>query len=188
LKIFVTGGTGQIGSNIIAMAQDRHDMAIVASLYRQRPEAPWNFETVPMNLEDVAAIRRAIIATKADVVIHSAVPRDLLRMEFDHDWSWSILVTATRAIAETCRELEARLVFVSTDWVFGNHGEPPYAEDHPPCPVNHYGVMKVVGETLVNTICPDSAVARTASVFGPNAARHSHEFGPQGTGVGTIVD
>jgi dTDP-4-dehydrorhamnose reductase len=188
LKVFVTGGTGQIGSNIIALAQDKYDVEIVASLHTRRPEAPWEFETVPMDLEDATAIRRAIKPAKPDVVIHCAVPRDLLRMEFDHDWSWNVLVTATRTIAETCREVDSKPVFVSTDWVFGCQGEPSYGERTPPCPVNYYGVMKVVGETLVTSLCPEAAVARTASVFGPNVACPKRELGIQGTGVGTVVD
>ena len=188
MKIFVTGGTGQIGSNIIALAQEKHNAEIVASVYRRRPETPWDCETVQMNLEDAASVQRAIEPRMPDVVIHSAVPRDLLRMEFDHPWSWSILVSATRVIAETCRELGAKLVFVSTDWVFGNHGEPPYSEDTPPCPVNYYGFLKVVGETLVSTICPNSAVARTASVFGLNLACPNYEPQSQGTGTGTIIN
>ena len=180
MKIFVTGGTGQVGSNVIELARNKYNAVIVASLYRRRPQIPWDCETVEMNLEDAASIRSAIEPHRPDVVIHSAVPRDLTRMEFDHAWSWNILVTATRAIAETCRDLDAKLVFVSTDWVFGNQGEPPYSEHTPPCPANYYGVMKVVGETLVSTICRNWAVARTASVFGFNLACPDFEYQHQG--------
>lgn len=188
MKIFVTGGTGMVGSNIIKLAQDKHKADIVAAFYRRQPPVQWGCETVEMNLENSDSVRRAIELHRPDVVIHCAVPRDLLRMEFDHPWSWNILVTATRVLAETCRDVGARLIFVSTDYVFGNGGEPPYSEDSPPCPLNYYGFMKAIGETLVSSICPNSAVARAAAVFGVSLAGPVQEA-KQGTGHGgAIVD
>lgn len=186
MKILLTGGTGLVGSNVIKVAHEKHGLELVASLYDRRPQAPWGCQTVYLNLEDPASIRQAIAAHKPQAVIHCAAPRDEDRLELDHPWGWAVMVTATRALAETCRDLGAKLIFVSSDWVFGNGGQPPYAEDSPPCPVNYFGFLKVVGETLVSSICPDSAVVRIAGVYGPNWSYPAYEQKEEGIGFGWL--
>jgi dTDP-4-dehydrorhamnose reductase len=186
MKIFLTGGTGLVGSNVIKAARDRHDVEIVASLYARQPEVAWDCETVYLDLEDAASVHRAICARRPQAVIHCAAPRDEDRLEADHEWGWTVMVTATRVLAEVCREVGAKLIFVSSDWVFGNGGHPPYSEDSPPCPVNYFGFLKAVGETLVSSLCEDYAIARIAGVYGPNWSYPGYEQKEEGPGFGWL--
>jgi dTDP-4-dehydrorhamnose reductase len=187
LKILVTGGTGLVGSNVIKRAVERGD-EIVAALYRRRPAAPWVCATVPLDLEDEGSVRGAVAAVRPGAVIHCAAPRDEDRLEWDHAWGWRVMVDGTRWLAEACHEAGARLVFVSSDWVFGFGGEPPYAEDTPPCPANYFGFLKVVGETLVASLCPDSAVARAAGVYGINWAEPAYSPQEEPLGLGWLAN
>ncbi|MEW5961155.1 MAG: NAD(P)-dependent oxidoreductase [Chloroflexota bacterium] len=186
MKIFLTGGTGLVGSNVLKVAREKYSAEIIASIYNRRPKVAWDCDTIQMDLEDVASIRAAVERCRPDVVIHCAAPRDEDRLEIDHDWGWLVMVAATRALAEVCREVGARLIFVSSDWVFGNGGQPPYAEDSPPCPVNYFGFLKVLGETLVSTLCPNYAIARTAGVYGLNWSDPDHEQKEEGIGFGWL--
>jgi dTDP-4-dehydrorhamnose reductase len=188
MRILITGGTGLVGSNVIKVTREKYQAEIIASLFSSRPEVPWDFPSISMDLEDVASVRQAVMASRSDVVIHCAAPRDEDRLEIDHAWGWAVMVTSTQALAEACREVGAKLIFVSSDWVFGNGGEPPYSEDSPPCPVNYFGLLKVVGETLVSAICEDYAIVRIAGVYGPNWCYPSYEQTEAGVGFGWLAN
>lgn len=186
MKILLTGGTGLVGSNVMKVAQEKYGVQLIAALYNRRPKAAWECETIRLDLEDPASVRSAVESCRPDGVIHCAAPRDEDRLEVDHAWGWAVMVTATRALAEVCREVGARLVFVSSDWVFGNGGQPPYAEDSPPCPANYFGFLKAIGETLVSSLCPNYAIARTAGVYGPNWSDPGYEQREEGIGFGWL--
>ncbi len=188
MKLLITGGTGLVGSNVIKIAREKYHAEMVASVFARHPEVPWDVPTVQMDLEDVTSVRKTIEETRPDAVIHCAAPRDEDRLEFDHDWGWAVMVTSTRVLAEACRALGAKLMFVSSDWVFGHGGRPPYDEDSPPCPVNYFGFLKVVSETLVASLCEDYAVVRIAGVYGPNWSYPSYEQKEEVVGFGWLAN
>ncbi len=187
MRILVTGGTGLVGSNVIRVAQENPNLQVIAALFSRKPKIAWDVETVFMDLEDETSIRQAVEACQPDAVIHCAAPRDEDRLEVDHPWGWRVMVTGTRVLAEACRDLGAKLIFVSSDWVFGNGGRPPYGEDSPPCPVNYFGFLKAIGETIVSSVCDDSAVVRIAGVYGVNWSDPEYEP-TEGVGFGWLVN
>ena len=132
MRILVTGGTGLVGSNVIKFAREEYGAEIVATLYDRRPEVPWDARVAHLDLEDPASIRRAVEDHQPQAVIHCGAPRDENRLEVDHEWGWRVMVDGTRAMADACGDVGARLVFVSSDWVFGQGGQPPYGEESPP--------------------------------------------------------
>ena len=166
MKLLITGGTGLVGSNVIKVALDSYGADIVATLFKTRPEAVWGVPTVEMDLKDPDSIRHAVRSTQPDAVIHCAAVRDEDRLEVDHEWGWRVMATSTDVMARVCREVGCKLVFVSSDWVFGRGGQPPYSEDDAPCPANYFGFLKAIGETIVSSICEDYANVRIAGVHG----------------------
>lgn len=188
MRILVTGGTGLVGSNVIKVAQEGYGAEVIASLFSRKPVVPWRCATVAMDLENEASVRRAVEACHPGAVIHCAAPRDEDRLEVDHEWGWRVMVTSTRALAEACQDLGAKLVFVSSDWVFGRGGRPPYSEDSPPCPANYFGLLKVAGELLVSALCLNSAVVRIAGVYGPNWSDPTYEPREAGVGMGWLAN
>ena len=91
------------------MARDKYDAEMVAALFERRPAVDWGCETVSMDLEDFGSIRKAVEAHKPDAVIHCAQPRNEARMEVDRDWNWALMITATRVLAEACRDIGAQV-------------------------------------------------------------------------------
>ncbi len=116
MRLYETGGTGLVGSNVIRLARQA-GMEIIASQYGPEPEWKVDHQLDPLNLADHESIRAAIRKYKPDAVIHAAAIVDQIFMHTKRELSWSIMVDGTRALAEACREVGARLVFVSSDWV-----------------------------------------------------------------------
>jgi dTDP-4-dehydrorhamnose reductase len=190
MRLLVTGGTGLVGSNVLKIAREAYPQhQVIASVFERQLEQPWKGAAVAsLNLEDESSIEAVFKEYKPQAVIHCAAPRDEDRLESDHRWGWRVMVKSTQKLAEACRKEGAKLVFVSSDWVFGNGGITPYAEDEPPCPVNYFGFLKAMGEALVASICPNYAIVRIAGVFGINWASPFYEQTSEGIGFGWLVN
>jgi dTDP-4-dehydrorhamnose reductase len=100
------------------------------------------------------------------------------------------MVTGTEVLARACQRLSAKLIFISSCWTFGNRGEPPYAEDSPSCPVNYFGLLKTVGETLVRTLCDNYAITRLPGIQGINwsSPAYNLDVAEEGIGCGSMVN
>ena len=172
MRIYVTGGTGLVGSNVIRLARQR-GIEVIASQYGPHPEWRVDYELDPLNLADHDAIRASIRKFKPDAVIHCAAILDQLFMLANRELCWSLMVDGTRTLAEACREVGARLVFVSSDWVFDGRAD-LVDETSAPNPVNYYGVMKVSSERELGALDGlNYGVGRLAGIYGLNYAAPS---------------
>jgi dTDP-4-dehydrorhamnose reductase len=185
MKVFVTGGTGLVGSNIVKVARERYGAEVVASMYRRMPAAPVNYEIERVDITDDAAVKAALKKHRPDLVIHSAASVNHEELEEDHPLGWRLMVEAVRSIAEGCRDIGAKMILVSSDWVFDGVNI-PFSEDTPPSPICYYGLLKVVGETIVNSIGIDYGIARIAAVYGRNWAFPDWTPKERVTGFGTL--
>ena len=170
MRIFLTGGTGFLGSNIIKVALERYGADLFTTVNRWQSAEPMPFTYRAVDITDCAALREAVLAYRPDVVIHSAILNDFGRMYDERSLTWRTYVDSTRCLCDAANDVGAKLIFVSTDWVFdGTQG--PADEMTPPNPVNYYGVLKVVGETVVRERARNGAVARVAGVSGTHWLR-----------------
>ena len=186
MRIYVTGGTGLVGSNIIKLARENYNAEIIASQYGPEPEWAVDYELDPLDIRDHASIKRSVLKYKPDVVIHSAILLDLVYLTNNRENAWAMTVGSTRAFAEACREVNARLVFVSTDWVFDGT-QPLVTEDSPPLPVNYYGIMKAITENMLAAMDGlNYGVGRLAGVYGLNYSNPSLARREQGLGFEII--
>lgn len=184
MRIFVTGGTGLVGSNVIHVAREKYGWDVVASRHTRTTDA-LDVDFLPMDITDGAAVLETIRRVRPDVVIHCAATVDTDRLERDHALGWRLMVTATESLVAACRAVEAKLVFVSTDWVFDGE-TPPFTERSVPAPVCYYGFLKVVGETTVRSSGINAAIARISAVYGVNRAYPQWEPTEKVTGFGTL--
>ncbi len=172
MRFYVTGGTGLVGSNVVRLARAR-GIEIIASQYGPEPEWQVDYELDPLDLADHDSVRASIRRYKPDVVIHCAAILDQLFMFANRELCWSLMVDGTRVIAEACREVGARLVFVSSDWVFDGRVD-LVDETSPPNPVNFYGVMKAASERDLGALDGlNYGVGRLAGIYGLNYAAPS---------------
>jgi dTDP-4-dehydrorhamnose reductase len=152
MRIFVTGGSGFVGSNLVRVLADRGAEVI----------APTHAE---LDLTDPSATARSVERAKPDAIVHAAIWNGFGDLLSDRRRAWDSFVGATRNVVAAAGS--AHVVLVSTDWVFDGT-QHAATEDEPPNPVNAYGFLKAACELVVPE---DGTVARIAGVQGVHRAR-----------------
>jgi len=123
-----------------------------------------------MNIADEKTVSTVLKSIVPEVVIHAAAMTNVDGCESDRELAWSINAQGTKNIALECRTIHARLIYVSTDYVFdGKVGL--YSEQHKTNPINYYGLTKLNAERFVRELCRDSAIARTSVIYGWHAIK-----------------
>lgn len=165
-KLFITGGSGLVGSNLIHFGKKKYE---VVSTYLSFPCLQEECQMEKLSLADNKECERLLIKYRPDFVIHSAAYLDLVGCETNKEKTWQINVEATKNIAHICRRIGAKLVYISTDWVFEGKKEGKYTEKDKSSPINSYGKSKWEGEKVLPED-GDWIIARTANVYGWNYA------------------
>ena len=155
MKILVTGVTGQLGYDCVKqLEREGQDVRGVSS-----KDFPL---TEPVKME--AYLKKF----KPEAVIHCAAYTAVDRAEDEPEACRAVNAEGTRNLARLCREMDAKLIYISTDYVFPGTGEEAYAEDAPTSPVNVYGDSKLEGEEAVRELMTKYFIVRISWVFGYN--------------------
>ena len=172
MRAYVTGGTGFVGSNIVKVFAERHGAAVHCPVHRFVPADARGFTTERLDLLDDGAVRASVAAFGPDVIVHSMILNDFAAMYADRELAWRSYVGTTEILAQAADEAGAKLILVSTDWVFDGT-QSGADEDTPPNPVNLYGVLKMVSEQAAMLSAGRAAVARVSAVSGTHWMRES---------------
>jgi len=121
-----------------------------------------------LDLAKVDEIERVISAAEFDLLINCAALTAVDYCESHRDEAFAVNARAPGMLAELCQSRRAKLIHLSTDYVFDGAGELPYSEDDPARPVSVYGESKLAGENAVLSVSPDFIVMRVSWVFGPD--------------------
>ena len=190
MRAYVTGGTGFVGSNIVKVFAERHRAEVHCPVHRFVPADARGFTTERLDLLDEAAVRASVAACGPDVIVHSMILNDFAAMYADRDLAWRSYVGTTETLAQAADDAGAKLIVVSTDWVFDGT-QSGADEDTPPNPVNFYGVLKMASEQAAMLSAGRAAVARVSAVSGMHWMRDSTprvQDGGFGYFVTSIVD
>ena len=160
-KVLVIGALGQLGTEICKAYAD-------CDLYR----ADRDGGDILLDITEPAAVRKVIVEdVRPDVVINTAAAHNVPECQERPEVAFAVNATAARDLAIACRECSARLVYISTDYVFGHGATRPLTEDDLPAPLNVYGASRLAGEHLVAAEWRDHIIVRTAALYGPAACR-----------------
>lgn len=184
MRAYVTGGTGFVGSNIVKVFVDRHGVDVVCPVNRFVPDDP-AYAVEPLDLLDGDAVQASVRNAQPDVIVHSMILNDFARLYADRRLAWDSYVGTTETLAQAANEVGAKLVLVSTDWVFDGT-QARADETTPPNPINYYGVLKMASEQVALTRSDRAAVARVSGVNGVHWARPTTER-EQDCGFGYFV-
>ena len=151
MKILVTGANGQLGREV-ARQGSGHELILT------------DYEK--LDITDSAAVASFMREIKADAVVHCAAYTNVDGAEDDADGAFRVNVVGAQNIAAGCLETGARMVYVSTDYVFDGQSKNPYREFDATNPQSVYGVTKWQGEQIVKEILGRHYILRTAWLYG----------------------
>ena len=176
MRIYLTGASGFVGSNLAHVFAHEHGAEVVAP----------GHEYVDLTAELV--VRRSVLATRPDAIVHAAIWNDPAALRTDRRRAWDEYVGATRNVVAAANAVDAHVVLISTDWVFdGTQGAGGGArETEPPNPINTYGFLKACSELVVTESAARGTIARIAGVQGIHRAR-PHTPRAQDAGFGYLV-
>lgn len=151
MKILITGANGQLGKEIARQGTE-HELILT------------DYDT--LNITDGQAVRALLRQTRPEAIIHCAAYTNVDGAEADADGAFRVNVVGSQNIAAACLEIGARMVYVSTDYVFDGNSEQPYREFDSTNPQNMYGLTKWQGEEMVRQILGRHYIVRTAWLYG----------------------
>jgi len=162
MRVAVTGANGLLGGEAVAQLSGRHEVLALGRGPCRLPQGL--FTWAEADLGDGRSAEQAILGFRAQAVLHAGAQTDVDGCERDPDAAWRINVGGTEQVARACRALSARLVAVSTDYVFDGRAG-PYGEEDVPCPRGVYARTKLCGEEAALLLAPGAAVARVSVVY-----------------------
>ncbi|MGN0433640.1 MAG: dTDP-4-dehydrorhamnose reductase [Bilifractor sp.] len=176
MKVFVTGVAGQLGHDVMNELAARGLEGVGTDLAPSYSgindgSAVTRMPYVSLNITDEDAVDRVISEVKPDVIVHCAAwtAVDAAEDEENRTKVMAINVDGTRNIARAARKADAKMVYISTDYVFDGQGTEPWKPDcRDYAPLNVYGKSKLGGELAVSEILEKYFIVRIAWVFGLN--------------------
>ena len=165
MKILITGAQGQLGSELCSQLARRG--SVIGSISPDLIGA----DVYPVDLQDfdvsnLVSARAYIAKVLPDIIIHCAAHTNVDGCESDPDTAMRVNALGARNMAILAYEMQAKLVYVSTDYVFAGDAGNPYSEGDTCAPATEYGKSKLLGEEYVQHFCPQHFVVRTSWLYG----------------------
>lgn len=153
MRILVIGREGQVARSLAERLAPAHELSFAA-----RPE---------LDLADPASIERGVATAGAELIINAAAYTAVDRAEDEPELAMAVNAHGPAALAATAKRRGARLIHLSTDYVFDGSLDRPYREDDSVAPLGVYGTTKLAGEEAVRASGASYAILRTAWVYSP---------------------
>ncbi len=156
MKVLVTGVKGQLGHDVVTELKKRGHEAVGVDIEE-------------MDITDKASVDKVITSVMPDAVVHCAAWTAVDAAEDAPEKVEAVNATGTRYIAEACKKIDCKMVYISTDYVFNGEGTEPWKPDCKDyAPLNVYGKSKLDGEIAVSSVLNKYFIIRIAWVFGLN--------------------
>lgn len=168
MKVLVTGAGGQLGYDVMLELQKR-GIECVGSDRSGADDKPYRMVGFDITKKD--EVEKVLKEEKPDAVIHCAAWTNVDGAEDEENKALVRLINAdgTRNIAEVCKDIDAKMLYISTDYVFDGQGTEPWDPDSKDyAPINFYGQTKLEGELAVSETLEKYFIVRISWVFGKN--------------------
>lgn len=189
MKVLITGAKGQLGKQITNIL--RNGQSEIGKL----PKEYENVEIIGVDVDvlditDINAVRSYLTDVKPEIIINCAAYTNVDACESNEDLAFKINALGPRNLAIISNEVNAKLVHVSTDYVFSGEGTVPFKEYDETIPVSAYGKTKLAGEKFVREIADKYYIIRTAWLYGYEGSNFVYTIIKAGKEKGnlTVVD
>lgn len=169
MKILLTGGNGMLGRTLQRRLTG-HDLRIA--------------DLPDVDITRMDSIGAVVAAFTPDAVIHCAAMTAVDACEKEPGKAFAVNAAGSANVAATCFRCHARLIAISTDYVFRGDLDRPYHEWDEPAPCTVYGASKLAGEQAIRAHCPDHAILRTAWLYGAGGPSFYHTMLKLGSQAG----
>ncbi len=153
-KIVIVGAGGRLGAALLRRYREDFDVI--------------GFDHAQLDLGNLEQLRATLSQRDFDVLINSAAQTNVDRCETHQDEAVLLNAEAPHVLAQICKERDAKMIHVSTDYVFDGEKREPYTEEDPAEPISVYGESKREGERRVLVASDQHLVLRVSWVFGPD--------------------
>ena len=151
--VLVTGANGMLGQDLCPILEDEGYEVIETDIHN-------------LDITDEKQVFDFLSKEKPNFVVHCAAYTNVDKAEEDIETARLINAKGTENIAKACAEIDATMVYISTDYVFNGQGTRPYLPTDKPEPLNNYGLTKLEGEEAVKKYCKKYFIARTSWLYG----------------------
>ena len=158
-KILVTGANGQLG-RAIRKEYEQDDVMFINT------DVVEGEGVTALDITDVNQVMELVLDQKPDVIINCAAHTNVDGCEKEWDLAYKINAIGPRNLSIATNAVDAKLIHVSTDYVFEGNGTVPYTEFYDPNPVSAYGKTKLEGERFVKEFAKKHFICRTAWLYG----------------------
>ena len=166
MKVLITGSNGLLGQNLIHKIMSDESIDLIAtSIGDNRVSEIDGYNYFSLDITNQEDVHNIIIQNKPDVVINTAAMTNVDLCEVDKERCDSLNVKAVKYLADSCLDIDAHLIHISTDFVFDGFSG-PYREDDNSNPLSYYGLSKLKSEKLLKKHKVNSTVIRTMVLFG----------------------
>ncbi|MDD2598192.1 MAG: dTDP-4-dehydrorhamnose reductase [Kiritimatiellae bacterium] len=172
MKILITGARGMLGTTL---QQHLHQHELLAT---DLPE---------LDITDPAKVDGVMQRFVPDLVVHTAAATNVDGCEADPDTAMRVNALGSAIVAAAAGRINARLIALSTDYVFDGSAAHAYHEFDTPAPRSVYGISKLAGETAVRAHCPDHTIVRTAWLYGASGPSFLHTMLKLGSQAGPAL-
>ncbi|MGR6337100.1 dTDP-4-dehydrorhamnose reductase [Priestia megaterium] len=156
-KVLITGANGQLGKELV-------------ELFTETGFEVYGFGRDKMDITNQEQVQEVISTLKPNIILHSAAHTQVDLAESEPEQAFSINAYGTRNVAVAAEAVGAKLVYVSTDYVFDGTNDEPYNEFSPTSPLGVYGKSKLAGEQFVRDLHSKFFIVRTSWVYGKYGA------------------
>lgn len=165
MVVLITGVKGQLGNELTSIINNSKSEISDVSDYVKGIEVI-AMDIDKLDISDIEAVKKVMRETKPDVVINCAAYTNVDLCETDSDIAFKVNAIGPRNLAIATEEIGAKLVQVSTDYVFSGNGDTPFKEYDTPNPYSVYGKTKLMGEKFVSELSSKYFIVRTAWLYG----------------------
>ena len=155
MKVLVTGFNGQLGYDVVKR-------------FSQNGVSAVGVDINDFDLTDRKSTIEYVKKVSPDVIVHCAAYTAVDKAEEDKEVAWNVNVNGTENIALAAKEVDAKFIYISTDYVFNGEGETPFETDDIKSPLNVYGETKLEGERVASALLKKLFIIRVSWVFGVN--------------------